>query len=444
MQYISNTESDKAEMLKALGVRSVEELLGGIPAGLRLKDLKLAAGLSEMELLRDIRRTGQKNAHADRFASFLGAGNYDHYIPSIVPHLAMRGEFITSYTPYQGEASQGTLQFIYEFQSLICNLTGMDVANASMYDGASSVAEAALMALRGSDRKELLVAEGIHPESLETLRTYLANLGTPIIRVPERGGVMDLDFLKKRASDKTAAVIYQSPNFLGYAEDGFEIARLAKARGAVVIASVNPLSLGLFASPGETGADIAVGEGQPLGNAVSYGGPHFGFFAARWDFLRRMPGRICGLTEDRDGRRAFVLTLQAREQHIRREKATSNICTNHSLCALKATIFLAALGEKGFRRMGELNLERARKALAVLKKVPGVKSYADAPFFNEFTVTIRKDARKLAKSLEERRILGPLGLGRFAAARKGQYLVAVTEQRTDEEIARLAEAIRKV
>jgi len=429
-------------MLKTLGIASVEELLKDVPASLRVKELKLDEGLSEMELLRVLRRTGQKNAHADRFISFLGAGNYDHYIPSIVPHLAMRGEFITSYTPYQGEASQGTLQFIYEFQSLMCNLTGMDVANASMYDGASAVAEAALMALRGSEKKELLVSETVHPESIETLKTYLSNLDTPITIVPERNGTMDLDFLKSRVTDKVAAVIYQSPNFLGYAEDGSEIARLSKAKGAVVIASVNPLSLSLFAPPGDTGADIAVGEGQPLGNAVSYGGPHFGFFAAKWDFLRRMPGRICGQTVDRDGKRAFVLTLQAREQHIRREKATSNICTNHSLCALKATIFLAALGEKGFRRMGELNLERAHAALSVLKKIPGVKSYSDAPFFNEFTVKIQRDPKRLKTSLEERHILGPLSLARFDARRKGHYLVAVTEQRTDEDILRLADAVK--
>jgi glycine dehydrogenase subunit 1 len=351
-------------MLRTIGVARFEDLLRDVPASLRLKKLALAPGLSEMELLLELRREGQKNAHADRNVSFLGGGVYDHYIPSIVGHLATRGEFITSYTPYQGEASQGTLQFIYEFQSLICGLTRMDVANASMYDGASAVAEAALMALRSRDdgRKEILVSETLHPEAAATLATYLSNLDVAIVPVPEREGTVDLEGLEARVSEATAAVIYQSPNFLGYVEDAAALARIAKARGATVIASVNPVSLSVLAPPGDTGADIAVGEGQPLGNPVAYGGPHFGFFAARAAFTRRMPGRICGRTVDRDGKTAFVLTLQAREQHIRREKATSNICTNHSLCALRATIFLSLIGEAGFRKLGELNVERSHEA----------------------------------------------------------------------------------
>lgn len=401
-------------------------------------------GLSEMDLLLNLRKMGQKNAHADRFVTFLGAGNYDHYIPPIVNQLALRGEFITSYTPYQGEASQGTLQFIYEFQSLICELTRMDVANASMYDGASAVAEAALMALRGeAERKEILVAGLVHPESIETIRTYLSNIDAKIRIVPHKKGVTDLAFLKENISQNTAAVIFQNPNFLGYIEDAEAIAEAARAKGALAIASVNPMSLSVIAPPGETGAHITVGEGQPLGNSVSYGGPHFGFFAARSEFMRRMPGRICGMTEDREGKRAFVLTLQAREQHIRREKATSNICTNHSLCALKATIFLTLLGPKGFRRMGELNVERSHDAYKVLTKVKGVKPLSAAPFFNEFTLVIQKSERALKAAFEKRRIAGPLHLGRFKKEWDRHYLVAVTEQRTAEDIQNLAAAIRE-
>ena len=429
-------------MLKAIGVKDFEELLKDVPRALRLKDLKIAPGLSEMELLRLLRKKGQKNAHADRHVSFLGAGNYDHYISPLVNLLATRGEFITSYTPYQGEASQGTLQSIYEFQSMMCLLTGMDVANASMYDGASAVAEAALMALRGSDRRELLISETLHPETIETLRTYLSNIDVKLVLVPQKNGTLDLGFLKKNLSQNTAAVLFQTPNFLGYLEASQDISAAAKAAGAVTIASVNPMSLSLVASPGECGVDIAVGEGQPLGNPVSYGGPHFGFFAAKNAFLRKMPGRICGRTVDRDGREAFVLTLQAREQHIRREKATSNICTNHALCALKATVFLSVLGEKGFRKMGELNVERSHDAFRALTKIKGVRAYSKAPFFNEFTIVIDKKPARVLAALEKRRILGPLHLGRFGKQWEKHWLVAVTEQRSGEEIEQLAAGIR--
>jgi len=443
MQYISNTESEKLEMLKAIGVSRFEDLLKDIPAALRVKGgLNLEAGLSEMELLRELRQKGQKNAHGDRNVTFLGAGNYDHYIPPIVGHLASRGEFITSYTPYQGEASQGTLQSIYEFQSLMCLLTGTDVANASMYDGASAMAEAALMAIRSSGRRDILVSEAVHPESIETLRTYISNIDARVIVVPQVEGIFDLGFLRENVTELTGAVIYQTPNFLGYLEDGAAIAQIAKSKGATVIAAVNPMALSLIEPPGATGADIVVGEGQPLGNPVSYGGPHFGIFAAKKEFMRKMPGRICGQTVDRDGKRAFVLTLQAREQHIRREKATSNICTNHALCALKATIFLTTLGENGFRKMGELNLERARSAYKKLLKVKAVRAFSKAPFFNEFTIQIDKTPARVQAALAKHRLLGPLHLGRFKKAWERRWLVAVTEQRSDEDIDLLVRAVR--
>jgi glycine dehydrogenase subunit 1 len=445
MQYVANTEADKLEMLRTIGVKSFEDLLSGIPSGLRVapSGLKLPAGMSEMELLGDLKKRGQRNQHADRNACFLGAGVYDHYIPAIVGHLATRGEFITAYTPYQGEASQGTLQAIYEYQTMICLLTGMDVSNASMYDGATSVAEAVLLALRGSDRKKVVLSELLHPETIQTVRTYLTDIPCEIVLAPHQGGKTGLDSLKKLTDSSTACVVYQNPNFLGYVEDTADLSAVASAAGALVIACVNPLSLSILASPGETGADVAVGDGQPLGNPPAFGGPHFGFFAVKEAHMRKLPGRISGMTQDKEGKRAFVLTLQAREQHIRREKATSNICTNHMLCALKGLIFLATLGPNGFKRMGELNVQQSHKAFDKLTKLPGVKPLSGAAFFNEFTLTIDKDPKALAKAFEAERLIGPLHLGRFRKDWQNAHLVAVTEQRTDEEIDRLADAIRK-
>lgn len=442
MQYVANTPQDKIEMLKAIGVKSFEDLLGDIPKELRVPELSISEGISEQELLSQLRRLGQKNTHSDRFACFLGAGVYDHYIPPLVNHLATRGEFITAYTPYQGEASQGTLQTIYEYQTMICLLTQMDVANASMYDGASSVAEAVLMALRIRPKKKILVSESLHPEATQTVKTYISNLDVEIVMVPEKQGQVDLSFLKQHLSDDVSAVVFQNPNFLGYLEAGEEISSLAKKHQALVIASVNPLSLGLLRPPGDYGVDIVVGEGQPLGNAMSYGGPHFGFFAVKSEWMRRLPGRIAGLTQDAEKKTAFVLTLQAREQHIRREKATSNICTNHALCALKGLIFLSVLGPKGFRRIGELNVQKSHEAYEKLLKLNGVKAYADTPFFNEFTLKIDKDPTSLERSFQENQLIGPLHLGRFDQKRTNHYLVAVTEQRTSDEIDRLVEAIR--
>jgi glycine dehydrogenase subunit 1 len=444
MQYVANTESDKIEMLRAIGVGSFEELLSGIPAELRVRGgLKLPQGMSEMELLGDLKKRGQKNAHADRNACFLGAGVYDHYIPAIVNPLVTRGEFITAYTPYQGEASQGTLQAIYEYQTMICLLTGMDVSNASMYDGATSVAEAVLLALRGSDRKRVVLSELLHPETIETVRTYLTDIPSEIVLAPHRGGKTGLDTLKSLVNADTAAVVYQNPNFLGYVEEAAELTAVARGAGALVIACVNPLSRSILTPPGETGADVAVGDGQPLGNSAGFGGPHFGFFAVKEAHMRKLPGRISGITQDKEGKRAYVLTLQAREQHIRREKATSNICTNHMLCALKGLIFLATLGPNGFRRMGELNVQQSRLAFDRLTKLKEVKPVSDAAFFNEFTITIAKDPERLSKAFAAEHLIGPLHLGRFRKDWQNSYLVAVTEQRTDEEIDRLVEAIRK-
>ena len=312
MQYISNTAEDRQAMLKAIGVSSFDELVKKVPSRLRKFQWDLPKGVSELELFREVVETGRGDHHFHDFACYLGAGCYDHFIPTVVSKLAHRGEFITSYTPYQGEASQGTLQFIYEYQSMVCELTGMDYSNASMYDGASSLAEAVLLALRMDGRKKILIPDSVHPEYREVVNTYVSSIDCQIVRVPMKDLTTDLAELKKQLGPDVAAVVLQQPNFFGILEGARQVAQAAKEAGALFIACVNPVSLGVIEPPGEYGADIAVGEGQPLGNPVSFGGPHFGLFTVKKDLLRKMPGRIAGATVDKQGRRSFVLTLQAR------------------------------------------------------------------------------------------------------------------------------------
>lgn len=443
MQYISNTAEDRRAMLEAIGVSSYEDLLRKVPSKLRRFDWKLPAGVSELELFRHAVEFGKANHHFHDFACYLGAGVYDHFLPTVVAQIAHRSEFITSYTPYQGEASQGTLQFIYEYQSLICELTGMDYSNASMYDGASSLAEAVLLALRMDGRKRILMPDSVHPEYREVTQTYLSSIDCEVVRVPMKDLTTDLSKLKQLMGPDVAAVVLQQPNFFGVLEEAAEVSEIAKSAGALMIACVNPVSLGVVAPPGEYGADIAVGEGQPLGNPVSFGGPHFGFFTVKSDLLRKMPGRICGMTVDKAGRRAFVLTLQAREQHIRREKATSNICTNHSLCALKGAVYMSLLGPKGLRKLALINLKKAHDTRDRLLRVKGVKALSDKPFFNEFGVVIDKEPKGLAASLRRNKIMGPLALDRFYPEIKSAYLVAVTENRTEDDLQRLVRAVEE-
>ena len=443
MQYISNTEADKEEMLKSIGVSSFSELIANIPAKLKNPEIKIPAGISELELDHELDEIGALNKNFKYYIPFIGGGNYDHFIPAVVDRLALRGEFITSYTPYQGEASQGTLQGVYEYQSLICELTAMDYSNASMYDGASSLAEAALLALRFSDRKKILIPESVHPEYREVVKTYLSFIGAQIVDIPLKDGGLDLEFLEKNLDQNTAAVILQQPNFFGILENAQKAGELAHRSGSLLIACVNPISLGILQPPGEYGADIAVGEGQPLGNAVSFGGPHFGFFTVKEALLRKIPGRIAGMTVDKVGRRAFVLTLQAREQHIRREKATSNICTNQALCALKAAIYMTLLGKAGIKKIALLNIQNAHAAYERLMKIKGVRSFSAKPFFNEFALWVDKDRAKLEASLKKHRILGPLYMDKFYPAAKGAALFAVTEKRTKPDWETLAKAIEE-
>ncbi len=443
MQYISNTPDDRKEILKAIGVSSFDELIAHIPQELKNFKWKVPAGISELELDRLMDEIGAVNRNFKYNIMYLGAGIYDHFTPSVIDRLAHRGEFITAYTPYQGEASQGTLQSIYEYQSLICELTGMDYSNASMYDGASSVAEAALLALRYTEKRKILIPESLHPEYAQVVGTYLSHVDAELIKVPMVDGVMDIQALKSLVDNQTAAVILQQPNFFGLIESAPEISEIAHKAGALLIACVNPISLGILAPPGEYGADIAVGEGQPLGNPVSFGGPHFGFFTVKEALLRRMPGRIAGMTVDNRGERAFVLTLQAREQHIRREKATSNICTNQALCALKGAIYLSLLGKEGLRKIGLLNLRNADLAFNRLSKLKGVRVFSTKPFFNEFALWIDKDVMKLRESLRKRKILGPMPVGRVNSKLSGLYLFAVTEKRTAEDLEELVKAIEE-
>lgn len=444
MDFISNSKQDIQSMLQEIGVSSFEELIKNIPSSLRAKPLALAEGISELELMEECQKLGAQNLDFTRAISFLGAGVYDHFIPPLVELLAMRGEFATAYTPYQGEASQGTLQTIYEYQTLMCELTALDVSNASMYDGASALAEASLMALRSTNRKKILISSAIHPEYVETVKTYLAYLEYELVMVGLKDGRTDLNALKSLVDEETAGVLIQHPNFFGLLEEGDKLSEITHQHGALLVSCVNPISLGLLKSPGEYGADIAVGDGQPLGNPSAFGGPHFGFLTAKEAFLRKMPGRIAGMSVDDQGRQAFVLTLQAREQHIRREKATSNICTNHALSALKGTIFLSLLGRAGLKRLAELNFARSHEAYDRLCRIKGVTPLFKGPFFNEFTLKMDKEVSRVQKALLDAKILGLLRLDSFYPDLKNSYLVAVTEKRTSDDIERLASVLEKI
>jgi len=444
--YLPHTDSDVKEMLETIGVESVDDLFGDIPKGLQNHEFVLPAPLSELEVVASLRESASANRP---LASFMGGGSYRHFIPAAVDAVCSRSEFYTSYTPYQAEVSQGTLQAVYEFQSMICALTGLDVANASLYDGASAVAEAALMAVRKTRRPEILVARYLHPHYRQVLETYLSGTDLKVVEIPAREGVSDLEGLKERISEDAAAVVLPQPNFLGLLEPVHELAPVAKEAGALAIAVCNPISLGVLSAPAEYGADIAVGEGQPLGIAPSFGGPGLGFMAARDDLKRNMPGRIAGQAFDAKGRRGFVLTLQAREQHIRREKATSNICTNEGLCALAATVYLALMGPEGLRTVGRLNLERSHDTLERLSGIPGVEPAFDGlgsperPFFNEFPVRLATDADALIHAAAEEGIGLGIRLGAHFPELQNCLALCATEMTTDADVSKLADFLER-
>jgi glycine dehydrogenase subunit 1 len=444
MRYLPNTPQNQRAMLDALGARSVEDLLVKIPDKARLgRPLALPAALDETGLVRHLRGLAATDADSDAYACFLGAGAYDHYVPSPIHHLVFRGEFLTAYTPYQPEASQGTLRTIYEYQTMMAELTGMDVANASIYDGASSLAEAALMAHAVTGRSEVVLAGGVNPLYRRVVATYGDGPGLRVRDVPAPDGVLDLDAARRLVSGKTAALVVQSPNFWGCLEDVAAAAEIAHGAEAMLVVVADPVNLGVLEAPGRLGADLVVGEGQGLGVPLSYGGPYLGVFAAKQDLVRRMPGRLVGATVDLDGDRGFVLTLQAREQHIRRAKATSNICTNVALCALMATIYTATLGKQGLVEVGELSMAKAHYAAERLTAIPGVSLRFAAPFFKEFAVRLPKPPDRVVARLAKERILAGVPLKAHDRRLADCLLVAVTEKRTKDEIDALAGALAK-
>jgi glycine dehydrogenase subunit 1 len=443
LSYVLNTPEDQRAMLAAVGVSSLEELFGKIPPSLRLdRPLQLPPGLNEMELTAHLHQLAGRNRPAGEAVCFLGGGAYDHFIPAVVDALAGRNEFYTAYTPYQAEASQGSLQVFFEFQTLICQLTGLDVANASLYEGGSAVAESVLMALSiQPKRRKVLVAESVHPEYRQTLATYAANLDLRIQTLPAPGGFLDPDDLKRTIDGQTLCVLAQHPNFFGCLEEPETLADIAHQAGALFIVGFDPISLGLLKRPGQYGADIAVAEGQCLGTPLSYGGPYLGLLACRQEYVRKMPGRLVGQTVDRRGRRCWVLTLQTREQHIRREKATSNICTNQGLMALRATVYLAALGPQGLKETADLCTRKAHYAAERLTQVPGVRLRFGRPFFKEFTLQVEETVPALLAGLLREGYHAGLHLGRWYPELANCLSVAVTEKRTRAEIDGLASAL---
>lgn len=443
-RYLPMTEADRRAMLEVLGIDTVEALFKDIPESVRFQgELDLPEALSEPALVRHMQNLANKNESFDKVVSFLGAGAYEHYIPSVVGHVIGRSEFYTAYTPYQPEISQGELQAIFEFQSMICELTGMDVANSSMYDGPTALAEAAGMAAAVTRQSKVLVSKTVHPEARSILRTYAKGLGLDVVEVPASGGVTDVSKLEQLADEKTAAVIVQTPNFFGHLEDLRMIEPVAHRHKALFVVSVNPLSLGVLEPPGAFGADVVVGDAQPFGIPVQFGGPHCGIFATTNKYIRRIPGRIVGQTKDEDGQRGFVLTLQAREQHIRREKATSNICSNQALNALAAAVYMSAVGKRGIREVAAQNVQKAHYARKQLLGIPGVEPLFDQPFFNEFAVQLPRPARELQEALWKKGILGGYDLSRDYPEYENAVLFAVTEVRTKEEIDQLVQAVEE-
>ncbi len=451
MPYLFNTAESQRDMLRTVGVKSVDELFDQIPRELRLdRPLQLPPPLSEIELESHLRDLASQNVGASGRVSFLGGGIYDHFVPAAVDAIAGRSEFYTAYTPYQAEASQGSLQAFFEYQTLICELTGMDVSNASLYEGASAMVEAVLMAMRVTQRRGRVVVLGsVHPEYRDTLTTYVRHLGSEIVVVPTPQGTADPNDVARLIDDRTAAVVVQHPNFFGCLESPREIFAAAKQRGALSISVFDPISLGVLRRPAEDGADIAVAEGQSLGIPLQYGGPYLGILACRQEFVRQMPGRLVGETVDRNGKRCFVLTLGTREQHIRREKATSNVCTNQGLLALRATVYLSLLGPNGLREVSELSCQKAHYAAEQLAAA-GLELAFPRAFFKEFVVRCRGSAADIARRAREAGFdIGP-ALGRFStltaevgASANDLLLIAVTESRTKTQIDHLANALRK-
>jgi len=442
MDFIPHTDTERKEMLAEIGVKDFDALVSHLP--LSKNELKIPSGLAEGEIIRLAHELASKNQGAGKILSFLGAGAYDHFSPAAVSALMSRGEFLTSYTPYQPEVSQGTLQTLYEFQSVICEITGMDVTNAGMYEGASALAEAVLLALRETGRKKVLLPRSLHPDYRAVVSTYTAESHVELIDIPFKDGQLDMEFVAEHLTDEVAAIVVQNPNFFGVVEPVEKLGNLAQKTGALLIACVNPLSLGLLTPPGDYGADIAVGEGQCLGIPAGFGGPFLGLFACKQKWLRKMPGRLVGQTVDIEGKRAFVLTLQAREQHIRREKATSNVCTTTALIASCATFYLTFLGKQGFRDVAYQNLARTQYALEQLKTIPGIRFPFSSPVFNEVVLQTKIGPDLLNQKLAAKQILGGVPLKKWYPELENASLWCFTETKTKADIDTLVRTLREV
>lgn len=432
--YIPTTPDELQEMLGAIGVRTIDDLFAEIPPELRLQgELNIPEGMSEPEMARKVSRLAEANETVDQKVCFLGGGAYDHIIPAVIDHLLLRGDFFTAYTPYQPEVSQGTLQCIYEYQSLICGLTGMDQSNASMYEGATALVEAINMAAGQTRRNRVIMLQTVNPEYRRVAQALNTPLGIEFVSVPFEDGAVDPARVHEVMNDQVAAVVMQYPNFFGAIEDIERISEIAHSAGALSIVSANPIALGLIEAPGNLGADIVTGEGQPLGIPLSYGGPYLGFLAAKKALLRRMPGRIVGRTTDVDGKSGFVLTLQAREQHIRREKASSNICSNQALMALNATIYMSLMGRDGIKEVALQSFQKAHYMKRELAKISGVSFPFTGSFFHELVVKI-PNARKVLQKMSKQGVFAGIPLDTWFANLKDHVLIAVTEKRTKDEI----------
>lgn len=446
MHYLPLTRQDEKEILARIGVSTFNELIDQIiPKNLQYDgEIAIPPALSESEVRKILNHLAGKNLNTDEYLSFMGAGVYDHYIPAIIDTLISRSEFYTAYTPYQAEVSQGTLQTIFEYQSVICDLTGMDVSNASMYDGGSGLAEAVHMAnsLKGKDR--VILADMIHPFYLRITKTYTHECGVEIVQCPAKDGITDLSALHDLVDNETSCVCIEQPNFYGYLEQMDEIERIVHEKDALLIVVVDPISLGVLRPPGEYKADIVVGEGQALGVPQGFGGPLLGIFASKKAFVRSMPGRIVGETTDVDGKRGFVLTLQTREQHIRREKATSNICTNEALLALSALIYLCTLGKQGIIDVGTLCLSKSHYLRDRLKELKGIRPAYVQEFFKEFLVETDKPAKQILDALREQKIFGGVPLSIFDDKNQHQFLIAVTEKRTKQELDTFTDRLARI
>ena len=440
--YIPNTREDEKIMLDSIGMPSLESLFKDIPKELRLnRELNLDSPKSEMEVLQKLKDLSKKNINLEELVCFLGAGAYDHYIPSIVKHVLSRSEFYTAYTPYQAEISQGTLQVIFEYQTMIAELTNMNVSNASLYDGSTACSEAARMAVESTKRKSIIVSKTVHPQIRNVLKTYMRFSGIEVLEVGFKDGTTDTAELESTINSSTAAVIVQNPNFFGIVENFSEIEKITHSNKSLLIMNVDPISLSVLKTPGEIGADIAIGEGQSLGNQLNFGGPYLGFMAVTTKLMRKMPGRIVGQTTDLDGKRSFVLTLQAREQHIRREKATSNICSNQGLNALAAAVYLTTMGKEGLKEVAVQCIKKSHYAFNELTRSGKYKPVFDKPFFNEFTVKSKLNSIIINKVLLEKGILGGYSLEKDYPEFENSLLICVTEKRTKAEIDNLVYAM---